>query len=685
MKKKILLLALMLGFFSSAQTLDYDDGSGFKEIRNEEAIKSTVITTKSLSLSIRLNSTIEFATIVNDSKKNPIKGIGGRKKAGTALASSITVTSKPQGSYSCGIPVTAGNFITANINIISPGYYTVVTDVKNGIMFYATGYADKMGGLAIKLQAIGTPFKADTNVVFKLDFGGVTQVVPAIDFVGSPVTQASASGPTISVEGTYIAGIELGTENIINITVTASGAGNYWFSTPVVNGIFFYGSEKFDGAGQKKITLKGYGVPFTDSTDNLLISGVSNLGNVPVISSAAPIDSFIYNIEKDVYKVVFKEPGTSNEYTIQITGRKEKTEKKKILTGTDKALSIYEEFIYEYYGPDNLKITPYGILMNKGITDVAYPSDVNVMNTVHIFLDEKGNSLLTTIPQGLPDIQYVVHVIFKPASEGSNITYGVMDFSSHKGGVRIENDQTDLGDKQSTKPGNMNMRDYSIILKTADSNIDFTVVRYEDGDPVDSYRYKINMTDSFTAGMSVGLLNTQLQNPNYILMADPLNSSVNVVKMEEGGNRGFATVFATLYTSPITLFKYYRDKKRIKKGSKELTDINNPVADFQLYSKDYLYMRPVWERIYPTIGVGITEKIFQNLFFGLNWEFARGGSLFAGGHYGRVNVFNVPDDFKFESTNISASQYDLYKNTDWNVGWSIGASLDFRIIENLFK
>jgi hypothetical protein len=184
--------------------------------------------------------------------------------------------------------------------------------------------------------------------------------------------------------------------------------------------------------------------------------------------------------------------------------------------------------------------------------------------------------------------------------------------------------------------------EYILVIKTADTDIDFDLYRYENGQQSRKVSYNITMT----ANISVGLLATWLQNPTYSMANDPNNNTLKVVKASDQHNRGFGTIFATLYTSPITLIKYYIDRKKIKK--KGVTGVHDPVAIFQLHSKDYLYMRPVWERIYPTIGVGISDKVFQNLFFGLNWEFARGGSFFAGGHYGRVNVFNAPAGFVYD-------------------------------------
>ena len=84
------------------------------------------------------------------------------------------------------------------------------------------------------------------------------------------------------------------------------------------------------------------------------------------------------------------------------------------------------------------------------------------------------------------------------------------------------------------------------------------------------------------------------------------------------------------------------------------------------------------------VGVGFTDKTLENLFFGFNWEFARGGSIFAGWHYGKVNVYNEPDGFKFEETPVTENEFNLRKDTRWKTKFAIGLNLDIMIIKNLF-
>ncbi|MCB0768404.1 MAG: hypothetical protein KDB95_14440, partial [Flavobacteriales bacterium] len=94
-----------------------------------------------------------------------------------------------------------------------------------------------------------------------------------------------------------------------------------------------------------------------------------------------------------------------------------------------------------------------------------------------------------------------------------------------------------------------------------------------------------------------------------------------------------------------------------------------------------------------------SDEAFENLFFGLNWEIARGGSLFFGAHYGRVNTFTpTSDDFQFGLTPITQEGFELATDTKWQLApglsnlsklsldqFCFGANIDLRLITRLFS
>jgi hypothetical protein len=695
----LFLSCFLCGYSAKAQTISLPDADNPKKATLIEDVdiknKSHTITPRPQVLTIRVNSSKEFKGKAFDveNKNIPLDASPGFKKSGTAVISFIPNSATVIGTSIRGTSTDGSQLLKVDIDVSSKGYYTAVTNIINGVHYYATGYLDE-GRQVLPLKAIGTPIAAG-DFKYTINAGGVNSDATVKVVAGTAVTSATVAieknGTGCSLfklDGKMQVGKELQTENKITLKINASSVGYFTISTEPVNGYFFSAALIIKTIGSQDIELTGKGTPLLESTaDEISITDkITKCNKILAEVTAAPRDFTDYVLQEQMVKVEFTNPDTSDIYTLLVPENKqgEDDENEDILLG---GASAYEEAIFNTYGKENLIMTPYGLMINTRIDNRSYI--YGGPNYVHIFLDEMGNSLITGIPQGMPEVQYVVHVVYVEKSDvGKKISYGIKTTKASFTGIsRIENNRGNAtGELNGREDERITLREYTLVIRTADSDIDFEVYRFENGKQTKTrLTYTIPMTKSYTANISLGLLNTWLKNPDYSLTPDPADATLNVVKQTEGNNRGVVTVFATLYTSPITILKYYINRGQIKNNRKKLSDISNPVTNAQLHSKNYLYMRPVWERIYPTIGVGVSDKVFQNLFFGLNWEFARGGSFFAGGHYGRVNIFNAPPNFEFEKTNLTQAEFDLYTNKDWRVGWAVGASIDFAIIGNLFK
>jgi hypothetical protein len=179
------------------------------------------------------------------------------------------------------------------------------------------------------------------------------------------------------------------------------------------------------------------------------------------------------------------------------------------------------------------------------------------------------------------------------------------------------------------------------------------------------------MSKVYHGSFDVGLVNSTLENPTYDLFTSPDDPALKVVKKTNGGDRGLVTAMATFYTSPVILLEKLFGKKSI--------------PNYQLTGRNFLEDHKLYERIYPSVGVGFTDKAFENLFFGFNFEFARGGAIFVGFHYGKVNLFNGGPNFEFEKTPVTEDQFNLYQNSGWRTSFAIGIKLDASIIGNFFR
>jgi hypothetical protein len=303
----------------------------------------------------------------------------------------------------------------------------------------------------------------------------------------------------------------------------------------------------------------------------------------------------------------------------------------------------------------------------------------------HVFIDEFGNTIKTTTPSGLADQLYVVHIIYMvPKDEDFNKIYGIKPTRGRfNPALRGEATEKPAGILQSAEDFDIYEKTY--LLRKSTDDIGFDLMRTdEDGTKTKIESFEIPMSPDYHWSLHGGLLNTWLSNPTYQVVADPQNPGGNVLKRSAAGNRGVVTVAATLYTSPFTLIRHGVQKRRMKKG-KSVLDLKNPVPKSQKWAKNYLFERTLLDRFYPTIGVGLRDKTFENLFAGFNIEFARGGYVFAGVHYGKVNFFDKPAGFEYGKTPITQAEFDLLKDEKWRVNFALGVNIDFIILSGLFK
>jgi hypothetical protein len=199
---------------------------------------------------------------------------------------------------------------------------------------------------------------------------------------------------------------------------------------------------------------------------------------------------------------------------------------------------------------------------------------------------------------------------------------------------------------------------FDILVATKDTKITKTVLD----------NYTIKMSPTYHGSFDIGLIKTNLSNPTYNLVQLP-NSTSKVVKLTDDSPKGVVTVMASFYVSPIILLESVLGKKNI--------------PYYKLTGRNFLDDHKFYERFYPTVGVGLSDKSFENIFYGINWELARGLSIFGGWHYGKVNTFEMPNHIA-GATPVTNDQFEFYKNTKWKTSTSFGIKLDILIVKNLF-
>lgn len=103
---------------------------------------------------------------------------------------------------------------------------------------------------------------------------------------------------------------------------------------------------------------------------------------------------------------------------------------------------------------------------------------------------------------------------------------------------------------------------------------------------------------------------------------------------------------------------------------------------YRLTGRNFLDDHKIYERFYPTVGVGVSNRILENFFYGINWEIARGLSLFGGWHYGKVRTFEKPGYIPGQ-TPVTPDEFEFYQKNKWKTETVVGAKLDILIIRNL--
>jgi len=341
---------------------------------------------------------------------------------------------------------------------------------------------------------------------------------------------------------------------------------------------------------------------------------------------------------------------------------------------TTNTLQTLQQYFDSTFPKKAREYTEHGLQIRKNYNWVSsFTGD----KYVHIFLDMDGNCINATIPQGVSNLQYVIHILYLEAKDNSQIiNYSINQTEGEFDGALVFNNSGFelMSGREDTV---LVWSNREFLLSTSTRDIKFDVIRTivdDKSQPFKSARtvlasYTIKISKVYHGTIDAGFLSTSLANPNYELVNSPTNNDEKVVKKSEDSRRGIVTAMATFYFSPIIFIEKFL--------------FGQDIAGYKLYGRNFLDDHKIYERIYPSIGISLNETVFENFFFGLNWEIARGGSLFVGFHYGKINTFNTEGDFKFGETVVNDGGFELRKGTRWLTKLAVGANIDVTIVKSL--
>ena len=192
------------------------------------------------------------------------------------------------GTYEAGTAlVGASNYIEVQVDVTTPGAYTIYTDTVNGYFFRGTGVFTSTGSNTAILRGNGTPGLSGVNnfvVHYNLQVCTVPVTVLPAGSGGPAVFTLEMTGGNCTpgtVAGTYIKDVALTSANTVTINVNVTAIGTYNIST-TFQGMTFSKAGAFISTGVQQVQLVGSGTPTTAGTNIVPLTAGTSTCNFTV-------------------------------------------------------------------------------------------------------------------------------------------------------------------------------------------------------------------------------------------------------------------------------------------------------------------------------------------------------------------------------------------------------------------
>jgi|GEM_PF-4784783 len=170
--------------------------------------------------------------------------------------------------------------------------------------------------------------------------------------------------------------------------------------------------------------------------------------------------------------------------------------------------------------------------------------------------------------------------------------------------------------------------------------------------------HAVRVNKLYHVGLGVSLVNTWLTTPEY--RVTPLETGGNTITALNDGSRVVFTFNAIWYWSVLQDQSF-----SIKTRGRDI------------YRDDPAF---TFKRVFPTLGISLDQNFRENIFLGFAYEFARGGSIVSGVHYGATQ--QLTEHFEFGQTYFAGTEILITKK--WEPAFFIGINVDTRIFNALF-
>lgn len=187
------------------------------------------------------------------------------------------ITINPGGKYFIGVPLSSAEKLKINVNVTSPGFWNINSNIENGFSFGGSGNFTTTGAHSIELTGSGTPIASGINK-FKLSSNALSgstcsDVAVTVDAVSYIIDCAM-----VSQIGIYKQDIALNSSNKIRIPIDVKATGQTTISTNEVNGMTFTsGLIDLTTLGIQNIILNGSGKPVMPGMTSFEVNGKPGL------------------------------------------------------------------------------------------------------------------------------------------------------------------------------------------------------------------------------------------------------------------------------------------------------------------------------------------------------------------------------------------------------------------------
>jgi len=210
--------------------------------------------------------------------------------------------------------------------------------------------------------------------------------------------------------------------------------------------------------------------------------------------------------------------------------------------------------------------------------------------------------------------------------------------------------------------------DYTFITQTfGPFTSDKATIKFFNGETEMTHHLDVRINKLYNVAIGASFISTDLEKPSFDVfpITGTTNNTINKINT---GSRTLATFNVIYYWKPTVdlVTGKLKGKSNITRG------------------RDILKEATFWERLNPTFGVSLNNEWRENFFFGGNFEFARGGSITAGCHYGKVQKL-ADSNFKLGTDVYTGTKEEIKLTDTWQTGFFFGITLDTRIFNKILS